>query len=153
MAKVFLPLVFLALADFDRPVTVGLTPQEYKTIQPGDLPKDAVLAKVVQVQEECNALVRGFSVAFKAGKRIKDVALSLALINQDKPVLINLTLAITKDLVLPEVIGKALAEAYPDLLEQRELKAEAVQPEQPPPADGAGPVPPAPAPAKPKGSK
>lgn len=157
MAKVLLPLVYRVLADFDRPVKIGLSPQEYKTLDLADLPKEEVLLdRSYQVTEACNAPVRGFSVAVKAGKKIKDVALAQILVNQDKPVVITLTLRLTEGLILPEVIGKALKEAYPDLLEEQEVKAEAAADEAPEtgrPGDPESLVPPAPAPAKPAAAK
>lgn len=147
MAKVFLPLVFVALADFERPVTVGLTPDEFKATDFNSLPRESLLQRSYQVTEACAAAVRGFSVQFKANKKIRDTKLALALIEQDKPIVVYQTLAVSKGMVLPEAIGRALKEVYPDLIAEQEVK-DPVAVSSNDDGQGADPTPPAPKPPK-----
>lgn len=123
MARLFLPVIFVVTETFTKPVTVGLTPLEFKDLgMSNGLPTEALVKREFVVQEDCSAVVTNASVKFPKGKRVKDVKLAFSLIKQDKPVLIMDTLALTKGMELPEVIGKAVAEIYPKMVEEQMVK-------------------------------
>lgn len=152
MALLLLPVVFVVLEDFTKPVQVGLTPLEFKDLGLSNgLPPEALVKREFVVQEDCSAVISNASVKFPKGKRIKDVKLAYTMIKQDKPLLIVDTLALSKGMELPEVIGKAVAEAYPKMVEEQQVKDAAPLESEEDDDDAPPAAPPPVTPAKPAG--
>lgn len=128
MASVLKPQKYLVV-QLLAAVTVQLSCEEFRELgNSNGLPNETILDRRFYIAEDCTGSVKGFNQEFKKDKRITDVKLAWTLIAQAAPITIQDKLQLPEGTVLPEVIGKPLAEAYPEhvqLVDEAEL-AEAV---------------------------